>query len=185
MKLEDKILELRQKEKSDWHSAKTGVYHASQVNDLITSIVTPNNFYKTPNFSKTTLLTFEIGRMYHDYIQNLFPEAEKEKKIEVKVKDFKIVGRVDLILNNVPIELKTCSTLPKKHYLAHETQLQCYLEGLNKDFGFITYIEKNPRVFVTKNYKIYRDKKLFQTICDKLEIFHEKLRELEPKVGTK
>ena len=173
MKIEERILELKKKENNSWHEPQVGVYHASQIYDIVRGNLKPKNFFKKQFFDDQTLLIFEIGNMYHSYIQSLFPKEASEKSLKIEYGDFKIIGRVDLILNEKPCELKTCSVIPKSYYPSHEYQLQCYLEALNQDYGYLTYIEKNPRTFITKNFKIPRNKELMDSIIQKVEEFHK------------
>lgn len=185
MKLENRILETIKKERKEedtWHTPCIGVYHASQIYNIISGKLKPKNFFKEQRFNDITLMTFEIGKMYHNHIQSFFKKEECEIKINIKEGDYKIIGRVDLLLNNTPIELKTCSDFPGKPYLAHIYQLQCYLKALEHKtetkHGFITYIKKDKRAFKTMNYKIRQNNEVWQKIISKVNKFHEELKQL-------
>jgi len=176
MTIEERILFLRSKNDSEWHKPRIGVYHASAIYDIVKGKIKAKDFFKKEKFSATTLLTFEIGNMYHKHIQSLYPKDSVERKIKIQIEDFIIVGSIDLVLEGIPCELKTCSTFPIKHYPAHEYQLQTYLQGLNADYGFLTYIEKNPKIFSTKNYKVKRNPEIWVEIVEKLKKFHAEVK---------
>lgn len=178
MKIEDRMLKRRRETANEYHTPKLGVYHASQIHDIYSGRLKPENFFKPQNFSDATLMIFEIGHMYHEYIQNMYPKEQVEIPFVLDYQDFKIVGRTDLLLE-VPCELKTCSTLPKNFYAAHNSQLQCQIAAAEKEHGFVTYIEKNPKRIVTKSFKIPKDEYLFNSIVEKVKEFHDKLVELQ------
>lgn len=180
MDIEQKIIEHHRNDQSSWHKPRAGVYHASQIYKIAEGKITPEQFFAEQDFPDITITTMELGKMYHSYVQSMFPEADQEKQIDIKVGDFKIVGRIDLVLE-VPIELKTCSKIPASPYPEHIYQLQCYLEALNADHGYITYIQKDPRRFPSKNFKVVRDMLQFQDITQKVATFHEKIKEYVSK----
>jgi len=174
MKVENRILQVRREEPSK--ERQIGRYYASELYDIYKGYLKPKDFFKQRKFDDKTLLTFEIGKMYHNHIQSFFPKENTEVSVKLQFDGFIITGRIDLLLDSIPCEFKTCSTLPKNYYLSHEIQLQTYLQtpGL-KDFGYITYIEKNPRVFLTKNFKIEKNDFLFNSVIEKVKSFHEEL----------
>ena len=174
MTLEEKILE-RARAPSDWHKPKVGVYHASQIYKIAEGYLSPEQFFEQEDFTEETLLKFEWGKMYHSYVQSLFPDECNERKISIQLEDFKIVGSVDLVTDKV-IELKTCNRFPARPYQSHIYQVQCYLEALNKQEGVIVYMEKHLDKFPSKEFIIKRDIQLFQDITQKVTKFHEQLK---------
>lgn len=179
MKIEERILQRKRDDVSDWHTPKLGVYHASQIYDIYKGTLKPENFFKVKQFSDSTLMIFEIGNMYHDYIQGLYPKENTEVPVSLDFGQFKIVGHADLVIDDIPCELKTCSTFPKQFFAAHNCQLQIYMAALEKEYGFLTYIEKNPKTFHTKDFRIPKDTYLLNSIVEKVTEFHEKLVKVE------
>lgn len=176
MKLEERILKYAKDKNEDWHKPEIGVYHASKIYDICSGKLKPKDFAKPKDFTDQTLMIFEIGNMYHDYVQKkIFPDDVQEYPVQIELDDCKIVGRVDLIVNGNVIDLKTISRLPEEPKIEHIYQLNVYLEALNKPYGFITYIEKNPISFPTRDFKIKKDKKVIQDIKTKVGLFHKEL----------
>jgi hypothetical protein len=182
MNLEEKILKLRKDNDSDWHKPRVGNYHASGIYDICEGKMTPDRFLEKPEFDDRLLIIFEIGHMYHGYVQSLFPEAEKEKQIKIERDDWKIVGRADMVLDGKLIELKTCSRLPDEPYFSHQFQVQCYMEALNLDKAYVTYIEKNPKGFYTRDFVVERDSKVMEYITEKVGEFHKELKKINEKI---
>ena len=179
MTIEQRIIEARKNENSKWHKPKIGIYHASQIYDICQyPDRIARDFFKEQNLSDQTIITFAIGQMYHDFIQSFYPKECKEKKISIEIDGCKIIGRVDLLLDNIPCELKTCSEFPKKPYESHIYQLMCYLHALQLQEGIISYIKKDPRSFQTKNYRVKYDNKTMELIIKKVIEFDNKLKSL-------
>ena len=178
MKIEELILQKRQKENRDWHHPQVGRYHASSVYSIVNGDYKPEDFFKPQLLDDRTIFTFEIGKMYHTHAQSLFPKESVEKKVEIDCGDFKIVGKVDLMLK-VPCELKTCSRIPPRPKIEHIYQMQAYLKGTNSDKGIITYIEKHPTIYRTANYEVLFNEETWNTILSKVGVFHKELLKLK------
>lgn len=171
MTLEEKILEKIKSQNSEWHKPKQGYYHASGIYDICSGKTTPDKFLNPPEFNDRTLIIFEIGKMYHQHIQEILDgEDEKEIKIEC-AKGIHIVGRVDKIIKGNPFEIKTCSRFPEEPKIEHIYQVQCYMEALNKDYAYLLYVLKDQKEFPSLSFKIVRDKKLMEEIKQKVVAF--------------
>ncbi len=176
MKLEDKIVEYAKNKNNSWHKPQIGIYHASRIYDICTGKLKPKDFFKERDLTDRTLVIFEIGNMYHNYVQQvIYPNEIQEYPVQIEDDGWKIVGRVDLIVNGNIIDLKTVSNLPTEPKIDHIYQLNVYLEAMNKPYGYITYIEKNPIAFNTVDFKVKRDKKLIKEIKEKVGLFHKEL----------
>lgn len=182
MKIEERILAIKKSE--PLRKNTIGVYHASMIYDIVKGYMTPKKFLAEPTYpDDNLLLIFELGNMYHDYVQKYYKPHEKEVRVQIVEPDFTIRGRIDLLLDGqTPVELKTCTFLPKNYSKAHECQLMFYLKALNRDFGYLTYIEKNPKTFITKNFKIGFNEKLYNEYLEKVRFFDSKLKTQLPKV---
>lgn len=174
MKIEQRIIE-NQKKKSDYHKRKIGVYHASEIYNICEGKLKPEDFFKEEEIDDRTIFNFWIGNMYHDAVQKMYPDAEKEVPIEIELSDnAKIIGRCDMI-TEVPFEFKTCSQFPVLPYDSHRYQFNCYLHALKYDFGYITYLLKSSQEVKTENYKVIYDEALQKYIYEKVLEFHNKL----------
>jgi len=89
-----------------------------------------------------------IQALASDIYENIEVEKSVEKKIEAEGTLWRIRGRVDLIVNGVPIEIKTTKTAYRSEageyvsnfpYPHHELQLQIYLWMLEKEYGYLWY----------------------------------------------
>jgi len=183
MNLEEHILKKVKSEPSEWHKPKLGFYHASQIYDIVEGKLKPEDFFKKSDFDDNTLMIFEIGKMYHSYVSSYFEKEAQDLPIEIDVGNgAKIVGRMDLFVGGAPIELKSCSRMPSKPYAYNVYQTQCYSKATDKQWGWLVYIQKDPKRLITKNFKVLRDDKLIAHIQEKVGEFHEKLKTIkQPK----
>lgn len=180
MKLEDRIIEEHKKE-DEWHTKQIGLYHASEIYDICEGKLRPEDYFKPKSVNDRDIFNFWIGTMYHDAIQKMYPQAQKEVKIAIDVaEDAQIVGRCDMILD-VPFELKTCSRFPVLPYDSHKYQFNCYLHSLKFEYGYITYILKSAQEIKTENYKVMYDADLQKYINEKVLNFHQQLLKLKIK----
>lgn len=182
MELHERIIKKAKEKKSEWHEARVGFYHASQIYDICSGKLKPGDFFKQPVFDDTTHLIFALGKMYHELAQSSYEPDEIEIEIKIDLGDgAKIVGRVDALPKdkNVPIEFKSCSKLPTKPSVAHEYQVQCYIQALKTEFGWLSYLEKGGKINLpSRNFKILKDDSLFKDISEKVVQFHKELEKV-------
>jgi len=97
------------------------------------------------------VVVLSIGTQMHKLIQKYIDgrKVETEKEVKYRFRDIYVVGRIDLIVDNTIIELKTVSAKVKDVYPHHYAQLNAYLNMLNElypnqynDYAFIVYINK-------------------------------------------
>lgn len=183
MTIEQKILSVRRAEPA-W-TRKLGRYYASEIFDIWKGNKKPEDFFSIDRHSDDTLMIFEIGKMYHNHVQSFFSEAEKEVRTEMtfesEVGPFVISGRVDLLPEpeKYPVELKSCSNLPASASKNHQSQCRFYINAFDKPHGYVTYLEKNPKKFNSKNYKVDRDRMLFEQEVEAVRQFHVALTKLQ------
>lgn len=94
-----------------------------------------------------------VGRMFHKEIEELLRNRHQlneviiESKIRIPLKNgFSIIGTPDIVVNNIPYDLKTCSSiaLTKENLsLKYMQQLTIYCNLLGSKRGYFVLIEKN------------------------------------------
>lgn len=187
MKIEKRIIKMRRAEPA--RERVLGRYHASEIYDIYSGKKRPEDFFKRDPLSDETLHIFEIGKMYHEHVQSFYPPEAREYRIEMTFDDgtgdkFVISGYIDLYPKHeelgicIPGELKTCSTLPKSINRSHESQCRMYVHATNSPFGFVTYIEKNPKKIVTKDFKIMHNEAQFLKEVEAVRKFHNQLKKI-------
>ncbi len=180
MLIEERIISQHKKEAAGYHQKTLGIYHASGIYDICEGKIKPEDFFKKEEHDDKTIFNFFIGKMYHDTIQKMYPKAKKEVEIKIELsKEAKIIGRCDLVFNDRPVELKTCSRFPVSPYDSHIYQVNCYLHGLGFKSGMITYVLKDPQAIKTMNFEIEYDSNLHEHISKKVLEFHENLLKLK------
>lgn len=86
------------------------------------------------------------GTIIHEGIQWLLQTygrghtIEVEKKVQKEVDIFSIEGRVDVVLDGIPIELKTVNRIPSEPDEEHLYQLLIYMNFLGKTKGLLVYL---------------------------------------------
>lgn len=114
------------------------------------------------------LRTFQIGHIFEDYIASLFPKelkVEREVKVELHIKDhLPIHGRIDFIVDGIPVELKTVNSRSFWHnakdtgrfkpYPHHVMQLLIYMLSRKVDEGILVYISKDDATIEQVNIKL-------------------------------
>lgn len=173
MELQDFLIQEIRKKENKHHIPKIGKYHASTLRKIYTGSLNADNFYDTIEWEDTMLKIFEIGNWYHAGIQNYFEVIEKY--VEIILDSYIICGKIDIVDKGLPIELKTISTLPVRPNIHHSYQVQAYIQALNKDKGYLTYIEKHKTDIPTRTFEIKRDDKLWKEILKKVEELHNNL----------
>jgi len=129
-----------------------------------------------------TLLLFETGNVFHRYIQSLFPDNQIEKEVKIRFKDFRIIGRADIVLNGTIYELKAVSRMPTSPYEPHKCQVEVYMRGLHKERAIICYIQKST--FETLEFEVERDDIRWQEIVLRVRKLVQALKEKRVPEGT-
>ena len=112
------------------------------------------------------LRRFKVGNIIHEYMQQFFPQAQKEVKIEVADD---VIGFADIVLADEVVDIKSCRTfefklLVKPNYdievgkTTNCLQVMSYALFLNKPQGRLIFIEKDALdstefVLQTKDWK--------------------------------
>lgn len=124
------------------------------------------------------------GTFMHEGIQWLLQNYIKDRKIEIEKKiekdygDFILTGRIDLIIDDEVIELKTTSKPPQAPYIEHLYQLLIYMHLLGQKKGRLVYITPNEVIeYVISDGQI-KNEKTGQILFMNIEINDEKIREL-------
>jgi len=129
---------------------------------------------KPPSIETTKV--YMIGSYLHYIIQNhikkIYPESLIEHKIEneytINGTTIKFYGRIDAIIDNIPIEIKSFNDSYGIRYIPnkiHESQLQLYMDMLNVDHGYLLYAGKTN--FNIYQFKVDKNEDLINTIIDK------------------
>ena len=178
MLIRQRILEaIEEYRNSDrWHDPIEGVFHASEAGEKCLRRLYFKRTVSIPfQRMEKHLLLLETGNIYHRYIQSLFPEAEIEKEIEIKGRDWRIVGRVDIFHNGTIYELKATSRLPPEPYELHKCQVEVYMRGLRKKNAVLVYIQKQKLDML--EFEIDRDDIRWQEIKTRFKKVTRALRE--------
>ena len=134
---------------------------------------------------ESTALWLLFGGLFHDLITPAIAEAfkgQKEVSINYKFEDVEIHGRVDVLLDDSIIELKTCSKLPIKPKLSHVEQLNVYMNILNKKIGYLVYISKVQADTVV--FECEKNHRMFQQTLEKAKLLKKALdNDIPPEVN--
>lgn len=176
-KLQEKIKERRQGVSNAYHDvcAEPKTFHASEIGNACKKKIYLDRVSKRPpSMTDYQATVFEVGHMFHEYVQNMFGDAQLEAPMELEFPNFKIIGKSDIVVGNKVIELKTCTRLPDQPYKMHQVQLECYLRGHKKPIGLIVYIQKKDfkirEFLVEKSTKRWNEiKKTCEHIVDCLD----------------
>jgi len=162
----------------NWHDPTRFPFdiHASEVGD---KCLRKLYFKRTVELAfqeqEKNLLLFETGNIFHRYIQGLFPDAQIEKEVRIRFKDFNIVGRVDIVFNGQIYELKAVSRMPTSPYEPHKCQVEVYMRGLRRERAIICYIQKST--FETLEFEVERDDIRWQEIVLRVRKLVQALKE--------
>ena len=180
--IQQKILQSRGK--SSWHKPQVGVYHSSTVGERCLRKSYFSHLYEE-KIGEKTLFLFEVGNIFHRYIQSFFPKGNTEKKIKVPIKIKKpsqqwvIIGKVDLIESDILVELKTVDTLAKAlPFPSHLDQMECYLRGIPEaKEGTLIYIQKKD--FEMASFPVKRNDERWKKIVVRISKLHKFLENKE------
>lgn len=157
------------------------VFYASEVGycplRLFFSITFP------ARYDTRVLQVFKVGDLVHEYIQSLLREkygADVEVPIREEIiqeKSIEMHGRVDVLVDDTPYELKTTAVLPTAPREHHIAQLTAYLHLLGVRKGYVVYVEKNT--INVAQYPVRYDSALWETIVRKVETVHDAVEEYQ------
>lgn len=97
-----------------------------------------------------TLRIFKVGSLFHSFIQDFYPEAQKEVRVESE----DILGFADLVTEDAVIDIKSQHSkafwyMKQKNYdinvekLPNILQVICYASLLNKEWGRLLFVSKD------------------------------------------
>jgi len=133
------------------------------------------------------------GRSVHFFVQQAilsqFPDVKVENKVMYTFdkygSDITVVGKIDILYQDIPIELKTTDKLPDSPIQAHELQLRFYLAILRTadivpGYGLLVYFNRDRvRVFSVREKE--RDRELMESRAGRLRIALEQGRPPRPE----
>jgi len=124
------------------------------------------------------LRVFEVGRIVHDFMVDVFSSEKTPVKLlqsEVPIKlefpEFVVSGRIDdliLVLENgelLLVEVKSTTYLPSEPKPEHVMQLQLYLHAIGVRNGAVVYVEKNK--LQLKAFPVAYDQKVAEKVVDR------------------
>lgn len=124
-----------------------------------------------------TLQIFKMGDLVHEYIQRIVQDAT-DAEVEVPIRQLvdpergiEIHGRIDILHEGVPYELKSSARIPSGPYAHHVAQLNAYLKMLDRDVGYLVYVEKNT--FDIAQFEVRRNDYLWDATLDKIRAVHD------------
>lgn len=128
------------------------------------------------------LRVFKAGQLFEDFVINTIQnEATSiETQVRIELPEHDLTGKVDVIVNGIPYELKTVHSdkfwymekLNKGPDLHYKTQLWVYLEALKKEQGRLVLISKDD--LTIKEYIIFRnDEELRKIVMEELSILNQ------------
>ena len=123
------------------------------------------------------LKVFKLGDLAHEFVQQVLQDtygAEAEVPIRQVVDDtrgIELHGRIDVLHEGVPYELKSAARLPDSPYDHHVAQINAYLNLLGADEGYLVYVEKNS--FEIAQFPVRRDADLWRRCLEKIRLVHD------------
>jgi len=173
------ILILHEKEKEE-HPRIIGKYHPSSIGDCLRKQYYEFYIEETPSEEK--LVIFATGKGVHEIITKILKESNviqveaSEFDTELDFGEYKLHGRVDIIILNVDsekaiVEVKTVSKLPKEPLQKHILQLQTYLHALKLNNGILLYWDK--RKGKLKTFSIVKDDNILKILKERTHVLHE------------
>lgn len=176
MELQQYLVEKLVEKNEQWHAPEIGRYHASRLREIFYGSLNAENFFDPPHFNEVALQTMAIGEAYHDFIQKFFERVEEKHIIPLDTKgDIKIVMKIDAVHKGIPQEFKTCTNIPDTPPIKHKTQLMAAMAALDKPYGHLSYIKKDPKRFITRTYKIEFDQLYWIQVTEKVKELHAEL----------
>jgi len=130
---------------------------------------------------ESTALWLLLGTMFHDLIIPVIAEAlngQKEVPTMYSYEGVDIRGRVDILLDDAVIELKTCTKLPMKPKLSHVEQVNAYMHFFNKPKGVLVYVSKIQADVAV--FECNKNPHMFQQTLEKAKILKEAIENNTP-----
>jgi len=129
------------------------------------------------------LRTFMVGHIFEDYIAQFLPKdikVEREKSVIFQPENsLSIHGRVDFIIDGIPVELKTVNSRSFwynakgdggfKPYEHHLMQLMIYMLALKVKESILVYISKDDATIEQVNIKMENEDELYKKVMKWLE----------------
>lgn len=116
--------------------------------------------------STESLRRFKIGNLIHQYMQQFFPNGQKEVKMLI---EDDVIGFADIVLDNEVVDIKSCRTYEFKTFFKKDydirigkntncMQVCAYALFLGKPFARLIFIEKDALdskefILETKDFK--------------------------------
>ena len=135
-------------------------------------------------FSDKTLGIFEVGTIFHEYIQNHLSKdflISAENEITFDHKEISLIGHFDLLILDPVVglklsDIKTANSRAFKYRSEeasnhHKEQANTYAAILNVDFYSILYVEKDTFAMVEHEYQT--SKEMFVETLKKLQTINE------------
>jgi len=171
----NKYLKEQYEENKKKHTYKDNIFHASEAGMCARKIFF-NRTIQTEEETKA-LQIFQIGNMFHEYVQENIMKGECEKAHSYDDGEFKIVGRPDIIQEDQVVELKTTKDVrfvyePKPE---HAKQINFYLYVVGKNCGKVVYMGKND--FESREFDVTFSKELFDETVDEFRYVYECIRD--------
>ena len=151
------------KERDSQYVRKEGEVY---VTDIVTCTLKRNGQFDLAVLFRGIALHEGTQKFLSDYLKG--SKVEVEKEVSKRYGDHYLKGRVDLVIDGVPYEIKTANKLPITPRIEHLYQLRIYMYLLNVDVGKLVYITFNEIDEWTINKdEVYNEKtgqKLFQLV---------------------
>ena len=122
------------------------------------------------------LKVFRVGDLVHEYIQRLLEEQGAQSEVPIRqivdlTRGIEVHGRIDVLHEGEPYELKSAGRLPDEPYAHHVAQLNAYLHMLGVERGYLVYFEKNT--FDIAQFTVKRNPHLWEMTLDKIRAVHD------------
>ena len=122
------------------------------------------------------LKTFHVGDLIHEYVQKLLEVRGAQSEVPIRqeidpVRHIELHGRIDVLYDGEPYELKSTARLPDEPYPAHVDQLNAYLNLLGVRKGYLVYFEKNTMDIA--QFEVRADKERWHAAISKVQMIHD------------
>ena|SRR3990167_2733800 len=166
-----------------------GKYWASELYDIATGRITPENF-----FEKREITDFESiwrilwGTIGEEFVAFLFEHGQKEEykrqnKITLEYEDLGIslICKPDFLFKEKIIEVKCPDIIPDKIKDYHKPQLEAYWQAYQLPI-YITYANRQEQKI--KSFQYNPSEKYWEKIMEKVKMFHNSLVEKYPVIPS-
>jgi len=181
-------IEKEQNERDDYEQTS---WHPSALGSCLTAAYLKRVEGLEEEFDTRTLRVFKVGKQHEDWVEELLEQSgvDFDREVSVEIPEWNVSGRVDIVVNGMPIELKSKHSrafwhMNKKNKGAndhHKMQLWTYLKSLDKPEGRIVYISKDDLSIL--EYPIFlEDDELAASVESEFNLLNRALEEgLPPK----